>query len=368
MKKLSREDLHNLLYGCTILGTGGGGALDKGINRVEEALSLGKEFKFVSLNEVPDDAIIACPYYCGAISPISPEEEKKYAALPRVKEEPVLRAFRALEEYMRQDFYGTISTELGGANTAMALYAAAMMGKCFVDADPAGRSVPELQHTTFFINGVPITPMAVANEFGDLAIFTQVVDDFRAEALVRALAIVSKNSVAVADHPLKGSELRKAVIHGALSYALEIGEAYRNAIRENKNKGEAIASAGKGEVLFQGIVERVTWETKEGFTIGDTYLINDHGNERYHIWFKNENIVAWRNDQVEVTVPDLICVIAEESEKPVTNPYLQPGMKVSVVALPAPEEWLSPKGLEVFGPRSFDFDFDYVPFKERGRK
>lgn len=368
MKKLNREDLHNLLYGCTILGTGGGGALDKGINRVEEALSLGKEFKLVSLDEVPDDAIIACPYYCGAISPISPEEEKKYAALPRVKEEPVLRAFRALEDYMRQDFYGTISTELGGSNTAMALYVAAMAGKYIVDADPAGRSVPELQHTTFFIHGVPITPMAVANEFGDVAIFPQVVDDFRAEALVRALAIVSMNMVAVADHPLKGSQLRKVVIPGALSYALKIGKAYREAIKDNKNRGEAIASAGKGEVLFQGVVERVTWETKEGFTIGDTYLKNENSHEKYHIWFKNENIVAWRENRVEVSVPDLICVIVEESEKPVTNPYLKPGMKVSVVALPAPDEWLSPKGLEVFGPRSFGFDFDYVPFKERGRK
>ncbi len=176
MKLLKKEDLEDILYGCTILGTGGGGSLEKGLRKVEEALNSGKEFKLASLEEIPPESFIACPYYCGAISPLLPEVEAKYSNLPKIKEEPALVAFKALEEYLGKDFYGVISTELGGANTAIALYVASMLGKCIVDADPAGRSVPELQHTTFYINSIPIAPMAVVNEFGETAIFVKVVD------------------------------------------------------------------------------------------------------------------------------------------------------------------------------------------------
>jgi hypothetical protein len=50
---------------------------------------------------------------------------------------------------------------------------------------------------------------------------------------------------------------------------------------------------------------------------------------------------------------------------PVTNPYIEAGMRVTVVGLPAPEEWKSEKALKVFGPKSFGFDFDYKPLPHK---
>ena len=38
MRELNREDLMNILLGCTILGTGGGGSLEEGISNIDEAL------------------------------------------------------------------------------------------------------------------------------------------------------------------------------------------------------------------------------------------------------------------------------------------------------------------------------------------
>ena len=37
MRILTRENLMDILYGCTILGTGGGGSLDEGIAMINEA-------------------------------------------------------------------------------------------------------------------------------------------------------------------------------------------------------------------------------------------------------------------------------------------------------------------------------------------
>ena len=42
--------------------------------------------------------------------------------------------------------------------------------------------------------------------------------------------------------------------------------------------------------------------------------------------------------------------------------YAREGENVSVICLPAPAEWTTQRGLEVFGPRSFGYDVDYVPY------
>jgi len=365
MYKLMRQDLYDILYGCTILGTGGGGELKKGLSLINKALDAGKEFKLIDLEDLPDDALVVCPYDVGSISPLTKEEERKYANLARIKEEPELRAYKVMEEYIGKKFYSVISSELGGESTALAFYVAALSDNYIVDADAAGRSVPELQQSTFFINRLLITPMVVANEFGDVVIVRDVVDDFQAEKLVRSMAVVSKNNVAVVDHLASGKELKKAVISGAISYALKIGRAYRKAKKENNDLALEIAKAGSGYILFRGRVKDFQWEDKDGFTLGNTYIEGegDYFGSEYKIWFKNENIIAWRDQKIDVTVPDLICMICDDKKEPLTNPNYEIGMRVSVIGLPAPKVWRTNEGLKVFGPRHFGYDIEYVPIE-----
>ncbi|MCE1255034.1 MAG: DUF917 domain-containing protein, partial [Anaerolineae bacterium] len=45
MKVLSKQDLYDILYGATILGTGGGGSLENGLKLIDKALAMGKEFR-----------------------------------------------------------------------------------------------------------------------------------------------------------------------------------------------------------------------------------------------------------------------------------------------------------------------------------
>ena len=53
MKKLTREDLTDILYGCAVLGTGGGGSLDEGLAMIDEALAAGREFTLTSPRWTP---------------------------------------------------------------------------------------------------------------------------------------------------------------------------------------------------------------------------------------------------------------------------------------------------------------------------
>jgi Uncharacterized conserved protein len=363
MKKLGKKDLYDILYGCTILGTGGGGSLKKGLKDVYSAFDAGKEFYLASFDELADDDLIATPYSCGAISPETEEEKKKYARLPLLEGSNHVKAIQEMEKYAGKEIKAVISTELGGGNTAAALYVAAMAGKCLADGDPAGRSVPELQHSTYYLNNVPIQPMSLVNIFGESVMVTNVVDDVRAEEMVRALAVVSKNTIAVVDHLNTASVLKNAVIKGATSYAWEIGKAFNEAKEADGDVTGAVIKAGKGAKLFAGTVKSNDWGTVKGFTVGDVVITGtgEYEGHEYKIWYKNENIIAWKDGAFDATVPDLICAMDVDRKEPILNPYFEEGMNVVIYALPAPKEWTTEKGLEVFGPRSFGYDTDWKP-------
>ena len=73
--------------------------------------------------------------------------------------------------------------------------------------------------------------------------------------------------------------------------------------------------------------------------------------------------MAWRDGKPIVMPPDMIMFLREDGE-PITNTELKEGDQVIVVAARAPEVWRCEKGLELFGPRHFGFDYDYVPVEE----
>ena len=365
MRTLNGQQLEDLIRGCTILGTGGGGSPKRGLQLIQSDLSAGREFKLISLEEVPDDALTASPYMCGSVSP---ERVGKGASQGDMEME-CLDAFKALEEYLGQKFYAAIATEIGGGNTAVALSVAARLGIPIVDADPAGRSVPELQQTTFCIKDVPIAPLAVATAKGDVLIVKEVSDDYRAEAIVRAVAVVSDNRAGVTDHPMVGKALKTSVVPGTLTTALTIGKAVREARSSGADPVQAAVSAGNGFFLFEGVVTQASWKIEEGFTIGELLIagqVDNHGHQ-YRIWYKNEHIISWFDDEPDVTVPDLICVLNPNTGEAITNPNCKQGIEVTVIGYPAPEMWRSPKGLQLFGPKHFGYELQYKEIEKNRR-
>jgi DUF917 family protein len=357
MKELSKEELYDILYGCTVLGTGGGGDLTNGLRLVDSALAGGKHFRLAGFDEIPDDGLIGVPYICGALT-----KGQKSSGLPVLDEPLAVLAARTMERYLDRSFYAFMSTELGGENTAQAFYTAALLDKVIVDADPAGRAVPELQHSTFFLKGIPITPMAVADAYGNSAVLDHAASDKRAEEWVRALAVVSDNSVGVLDHPAPAKILRDAVIRGAISYAGKIGAALRRARETGTDPALGITAAGKGKVIFRGTVIRAEYESREGFTYGTVELDgrDEYTGHTYKIWYKNENIIGWLDGAVHATVPELICLI-DGKGNPQINPMVQEGSLLTAFVLPAPAEWTTEQGLACFGPRHFGFDIEYKP-------
>ena len=361
MKTLSRQDLVDILYGASILGAGGGGDLSEGLDMVDYALAEGKTFDLVSMDEVPDDALVCTPYLLGAISALSEEEEQTYAALPRGARYPILTAYEKFQTYLGQEFYGTTACELGGSNTAAAFFPAAINGHKIIDADPAGRAVPEITHSTYYMAGLPAAPIFTANEFGETFVLEGVCDDQRAETLVRALSVVSRHDIAAIDHALPMRDLRDVLIGGTITKSLNLGKAWREAKAAGEDVPQVVANEGGGFVAFEGAVIECSYETKDGFTLGSIEVFGSgtFAGKTMRISVKNENMACWVDGTVLATVPDLICLFDRDTGGQISNPDCAVDQNVSVVLLPSPEAFKTAKGLAIFGPNYAGIDQPY---------
>ncbi|WP_394175190.1 DUF917 domain-containing protein [Thalassotalea litorea] len=361
--RLTRQDLSDILYGCAILGTGGGGELDEGFDYIDRAFAAGKTFNMVSIDDAPQSAKVCTPYMLGALTPMAAEEEAMYQNLPRNNEPAIMTAFKRLQSYSNDEYFGTICCELGGSNTAISFYLAAMFDGYIIDADPAGRAVPEITHSTYYFNDLDAAPIVTANEFGECFVLENIIDDQRAEHVVRALSMVSRNDIAAIDHAMPVSDIKHAVIKGTISKALAIGKAFRIAKQDGLNIAKEIAEHGGGYVAFEGLVEHFEFTTEDGFTLGEVSIKGDarHSGSTYKLQVKNENLVAYLNDKVDVTIPDLICCLDLDNQEPVTNPNFSLGMRVAIVILPAPKEFTTERGLKAFGPAYVGLDVPYQP-------
>lgn len=368
MKQLNRQDLEDVLLGAVILGAGGGGDIAEGRAMIDAGFAAGKTFDLVSIDEVPDDAIICTPYLLGAITPLTPEEEHLYAGLRNGETDPLLQAYAEFQDHLGQEFFGTTACELGGSNTAAAFFPAVMNGHKIIDADPAGRAVPEITHSTYYLAGLPAAPIYAVNQFGESFLIDKVKDDQRAETLVRALSQVSRNTIAAIDHALPMCVLRDVLIPGTISKAMQLGVICRSAMASGTNGAAAVAKAGNGAVVFEGTASSVTYKTDQGFTVGQIALTGGGGfsGQAMAISVKNENMACWLDDVVFATVPDLICLFDTETGMPVANPDVTPDQSIAVVILPAPEPFKSEKGLSIFGPTyagvNADFKSPLSPF------
>jgi DUF917 family protein len=366
VRTLAWHEVEDILMGATILGSGGGGGLAYGVDQMLRIYDGGRAVSLATPEEIGADAMVACPYAVGAMTTA---EMDPYGDRPHAAEHPSVLAVRALGNHLGQDFAALICGELGGSSVADAFYPAAVLGVPVIDADPVGRAVPEVQHSMFSIHGVPIAPFAVVNEIGDTAIFTDVADDERAEALIRAMAVASRNAAWVADHGLPWSDLRDIAVLGTLGLAERVGRAQREAVETveaAQDVADAVAAAGDGVVVFRGTVTSSDWRDADGFTVGETAIEGADAwtSSTYRVWFKNENLIAWRDGIPDVTCPDLICILDGDG-MPLTNPDVAVGSSVCVVAFPSAPQWRTKKAIEILGPSHFGLDVDYVPVELR---
>lgn len=366
-KIFEKQDIIDLCMGATVLGTGGGGAPELGIHLLNRAYEAGKVIKMISVDDVPDDEIVVFPAGIGSVAPS--EQKERYDEVFKQKimgaDSPLLQALEIMESTLEQKVYGAVAVELGGYNTALAAFLGALAGIPFVDADTIGRAKPELEMQCLGLHGVPITPMVLADVWGNTIVALHAENYRAAERIARSMAVIGGGTTAVRC-PMSGKRLKETIIPGTVSKALKVGQALREAREQKADPVEAIIQASEGIRLFEGVVDKYDWEDREGFLWGNLFITgeNQYSGQSLRIWLKNENEISWLNDRPFIMTPDSLCILNAETGDPITNTNMQEGLQVVVFGIAAPAIFRTPEGLDLVGPKHFDFDLQYVPIEE----
>jgi len=165
----TKTDVIDFVNGCTFWGTGGGGLPKNGIESLMSELDKGKEISWTDVSEIHDDAVTVCPFLMGSIAPRTPEVLKEMEnfglnnSIYKEKERLAV-AINELGKYMGKKIDVIVPIELGGANTAGCVAAAASNGMIVVDGDYTGRAIPEIQQTTPYISGKTLWPITSVDE------------------------------------------------------------------------------------------------------------------------------------------------------------------------------------------------------------
>jgi DUF917 family protein len=360
VRLLGAQEIEDIATGSAVLGTGGGGDPYLGKLAALQAIEKHGPFKLYKIDELDDDALCVCPFGIGSPVPF----------LERITLDVELKvAHQAMEHWMGRKIDALISVEIGGMNSVIPFTVAADLNLPIIDGDGMGRAYPEGQLVTFTIYGHGAAPMAVADARGNSVVVNSI-DNFWAERLGRPAAIQFGAIAGGFGYPITVRDLKEAAVLDSVSYAERIGVAIREARRKHADPIDAVAEVTKGFRLFDGRIVDVIRRQERGWTLGETVIegLNDYAGRRFTIRFQNEHLVVIENDEVIVSVPDLIAILGTERGDPITTEQLRYGFRVSVLGIPCDPKWRTAAGIELGGPRHFGYDIDFVPVEERFKK
>ncbi len=354
IESVTLDDTAAIAIGAGILGTGGGGSTY--LNRLrlnKELRAQDRAVAVIRADDVPDDALVCA---VGGMGAPTVSNEKLQEG------QEIKRAVRALEDHLRRKIYAIVIGEIGGGNALGPMITALQCGLPVVDGDSMGRAFPELQMDTFMIYGLAPAPFVLADAHGNVSIFKRIGSAEQAEAFARSLTIEMGGSAGLVMPIMSGADMKATIIRDTLSLAKRIGEAVLDCRAHSIEPAETVAALCNGEVIFTGKIVDVNRRTVEGFARGRLKVSAfDDFNTQMEIDFQNENLIARVGEDVLCTVPDLITLVSLEDGEAIGTESLRYGLRVAVLAMPAPKELKTPEALAVVGPRAFGYDVEFRP-------
>lgn len=358
MREITHEQLSWLAEGAAVLGAGGGGSPYLSSLVLQRLLRQGARVRVADVEELGDDE-------CG---PILAGMGAPTVGIERL---PTEGRFGSLIQMVGQVTGRPASFiaigEIGGGNALTPLIGAAESGLPVADADPMGRAFPELQMNTYMIDGLIPDPLLLEDAKGVIAVLRNLPDATTAERYARALTWAMGGSAGLVLSVLTGKEIRRHGIPGTLTLAETIGHAMARARSAHRSTVEGIADVVPGSrYLFEGKVVDVERRTAAGFARGVITIegLGSRRGETLTVDFQNEYLIARRagpNDDVLLTVPDLLVLLEQESGRALGSEAVRYGLRLHVLGLPAAFEMKSERALAVVGPTAFGYDVPFQP-------
>ena len=325
---LTGRDVEAAVAGGSVFAAGGGGWADHGRMLGTAAVNTGRP-ELVTMDEIPDDAIIATAAAIGA--PGGTTEWEMWGI-------DYVKAVQLLQEALGKPIYGLIIGQNGMSSTLNAWLPSAILGVKVVDAVGDIRAHPTGDMGSIGLANSPEATIQVAvggnrskNQYIELVTRGATA---KVSPILRTASDMSGGFIASCRNPVSAAYVRKNAALGGISMALALGER----ILAAKPKGgsaviDAICDETGGSIIARGTVAKKDVRyTNEAFDIG-TIQIGTGATARV-IHVMNEYMAVTDLDGARhACFPEVITTLDTDGQ-PVSSGHVREGMELSVLRVP----------------------------------
>jgi len=316
---LDKKIVEYAVYGGAILGGGGGGWIEDGLQIGRLALDVGQP-KLLTVDELSDEDLLVTASMVGA-----PAAKDKF-----VKPVHYSRALEILSQKIGKPIQGIITNENGAGTTVNGWFQSAVTGIPVIDIPCNGRAHPtgSMGSMNLSENENYVSHQAAVGGKGPNYMEISVSGSLdKASTLIRKASIEAGGLVAVARNPVTVSYAKAHGAAGAIQQAIEVGQALLSQVGEAAIN--AVVTKLEGRVVAEGTVTDFSLETTGGFDVG-TVTIND----AYELTFWNEYMTIEKNGERFGTFPDLIMTLDARTAEPIVSAAIQKGQQITVISVP----------------------------------
>ena len=329
MRQLTLKDVEAAVKGGSVFASGGGGWVEHGMEIGTAAITVGKP-KLVSVDELPDDAIIITTTAIGA-----PAGTTDWQMLGK----DYIRAVELVQEKYDGKIVGVMTPQNGMSSSINGWLPAAALGLVVVDATGDIRAHPTGNMGAMGLNSNPDyeTIEAVAGGKPETGSYIELAvkgKPSKTAPILRTASDMSGGFIASARHPIPASYVKEHAAVGGITMAIELGEAIIAAEPDGPDAIiQAICKQTNGTVLGRGKVKDFKVEyTNEAFDIGTVTVDVPENPLTLHVM--NEYMaVDQGNGERVACYPDVITTICTETGRPLSVGDLREGMEIAVFSI-----------------------------------
>ena len=319
IRTLTIDDAKNAVYGGCILGGGGGGWIEDGLEKTENSFKIGAP-ELITVDELQETDYVACVSLVGA-----PSAQEIY-----VDSEQLIATVERMQLEFDKPIKALMTNENGAATTINGWLQAAATGLPFLDAPCNGRAHPTGSMGSLNLSEVEDykSIQAFAGGKGSKKVegVVSATLDLSSSA-VRSISVQAGGMVAVCRNPVDIGYVKENAAVGGITQAIELGKVFFS-VAEGPERIEAVTTYLKGRVIHSGTVSKFILEETGGFDVGIVQV----GDLELTFW--NEYMTAEMNGERKGTFPDLIMTFDAETGLPLVSAEIKEGIKIAVISVP----------------------------------
>lgn len=332
---INSTDIQKIAAGSLILGGGGGGNVQEGLDTAAKALQMG-QVEILPASDISNkDGVVLTISGVG-----SPASENAFYA-----DDVYEKILHFMQTQLEQNIIGFIPCEMGGSSSFEPFIPAALLNLPVINSACDGRAHPfGIMGSLGLEKGENHTIQAGAGGRKEDNTYIEILTMGTIEAtsdLIRNTASKAGGAIAVARNPISLTWLEEAGATGAYDLAYQLGEAYLSGSTpaDSLNK---ISPLVDGTILCRGIVREYTLYTENALDNGH-FTVSTDGSD-YKMYFFNEYMALEMNGTRLHTFPDLLLTVDAADGRILSTAEIENGREVIVFAAPK-EKMILGKGL-----------------------